>query len=237
MHEGRLSIAAPVGRKTWFGICAMLALASMSSCGITPRMETTTSQVVALSGEWLLDRRDSDDVRARLMPLIEKKESRWRALEKRMGDESSISGSGADAPPPGGADLSTMQWMRQQRRSEAETLIGFIAPANQLDISMLSRDGLQEISVKTDKGEGTRVLVPGQPSSLFVGVGGFKLNSGWHGGTFIVSLSGSGDNSMQVVQYYTVTDGGDRLEMRMETRLPELGREDFHFVYKRNQSP
>jgi hypothetical protein len=177
-----------------------------------------------------LDLRESDDVRARLVPLIEKKERRWRTLEKRMPEETF-------APPPEAADSSTMQWMRRQRQQEADVLIAFIAPPTQLDIQMSTRDGRQEIRVKTDKGEGTRVLVPGQSSSMFFTIGGFEVHSGWHKGAFIVDFKGSGDNSMQMVQYYTVTDAGNRLDMRMETRLPELGKETFHFIYKRTNSP
>jgi hypothetical protein len=192
-------------------------------------MASAAPQAVDLNGSWALDRRDSDDVRARLMPLLEKKERRWRSLEKRMTEDSY-------APPPETADNSTMHWMRQQRQQEAEELIAFIAPPTQLDIQMSTRDGKQEVRVKTDKGEGTRVLVPGQTSSMFFGIGGFEVHSGWHSGAFIVDLKGSGDNSLQVVQYYTVTDAGNRLDMRMETRLPELGKQSFHFIYKRNTS-
>jgi hypothetical protein len=192
-------------------------------------MASTAPQAVDLSGSWALDRRDSDDVRGRLMPLIEKKERRWRSLERRMTDETFV-------PPPDAADNSTMHWMRQQRKQEAEELIAFVAPPAQLDILMSTRDGKQEVRVRTDKGEGTRILVPGQSSSMFFTIGGFEVHSGWHGGAFIVDFKGSGDNSLQVVQYYTVTDAGKRLDMRMETRLPELGKETFHFIYKRNDS-
>jgi hypothetical protein len=192
-------------------------------------MASTTPQTIDLSGSWALDRRYSDDVRARILPLIEKKERHWRSLEKRMTDETF-------APPPDAADNSTMQWMRQQRHQEAEVLLAFLAPPTQLDIQMSTLEGKQEVRVKTDKGEGTRVLVPGQSSSMFFGIGGFEVHSGWRKGTFVVDLKGSGDNSMQVVQYYTVIEGGSRLDMRVDTRLPELGKESFHFVYKRNGS-
>jgi hypothetical protein len=175
-------------------------------------------------------------VRARLKPLIEKKERHWRAIEKRVWDEGYTGSQDNDSGPPGGADGSTMQWMRQQRQKEDAALIAFIAPPTQLDIRMSTRAGQQEISVRTDKGEGTRVLVPGQSSSLFFEVGAFKVNSGWHGNIFIVDLHGSGENSMQIVQYYTVSDAGKRLDLRLEARLPELGKQEFHFNYKRIDS-
>jgi hypothetical protein len=217
---------------------AVAGLLWLSCCSMSPRMEATAPPVINLSGQWRLERHESDDVRARLTPLIEKKERRWRSLEKRVTEEAFVAAPGAEAVPQYGAmDQSTMQWLRRERQQEAEALIAFIAPPTQLEISHSIREGQPAIIVKTDKGEGTRVLVPGQASSLFVGVGGFKLNSGWQGEKFIVDLSGSGDNSMHVVQYYTLFDAGKQLEMRMETRLPELGKQAFRFVYKRNISP
>jgi hypothetical protein len=217
---------------------AVGGLLCMSACSLSPRVDTVAPLVIDLTGQWSLDRHASDDVRARLAPLIEKKERRWRSLEKRMTEEAFVAAPGAEATPQDGAtDQSTMQWLRRERQQEAEALIAFIAPPTQLDIRQAIREGRQEISVKTDKGEGTRVLVPGQTSSLFVGVGGFKLNSGWQGEKFIVDLSGSGENSMHVVQYYTVFDAGKQMEMRMETRLPEFGKQAFRFIYKRNSEP
>jgi hypothetical protein len=236
MPMARMIVAASRVCRVGIRASAVVILVGLSSCSIAPSLEKVQPHAVDISGQWALDRRDSDDVRALLKPLIEKKERHWRALEKRAADEGYTGWQDTDSGQPGGGDASTMQWMRQQRQKEAEELIAFVAPPSQLDINMSTRAGQQEISVKTDKGEGTRVLVPGQASSLFFEVGAFKVNSGWHGDTFIVDLHGSGENSMQIVQYYTVSDAGNRLDLRLEARLPELGKQTFHFNYKRVRS-
>jgi hypothetical protein len=202
-------------------------------------MDKVASQAVDLTGDWELDRRVSDDVRARLLPIIERQERRWRKLERPFEDESSTSRPGgepsaADMPRAGTGEPSTMQWIRQMRRSEAEALIAFVAPATRLQIRQSMRQGRQEISVHTDKGEGTRILVPGEASALFVGMGSFELSSGWQKTRFVVDMRGTGDNSMHIVQYYSLLETGAQLEMRMEAYLPELGKQVFRFVFKRS---
>ena len=230
-----LSSVSIVGKRVLVG--AALSLLALSSCSIAPSLDKAQPNNVDISGQWALDRQVSDDVRARLTPLIAKKERRWRNLEKRVMEEGNTDLPDHDSGPPSGGDTSTMGWMRQQRQKETDEVIAFVAPPTQLDIRMSTRDGHQEITVKTDKGEGTRVLVPGQSSSLFVGVGAFKVNSGWRGNTFVVDMDGSGDNSMQVVQYYTVSEAGARLDLRLEAQLPELGKQAFRFSYKRVRVP
>jgi hypothetical protein len=217
----------------------MLTLVWVSSCAMAPTMDKVAPQGVDLTGDWLLDRHVSDDVRARLAPIIEKKELRWRSVERRYEDHAPLLGPDAELTPEatlqgGPPEPSNMQWLQQQRHFAAEALIIFVSPAINLQIRQSTRQGRHEISVHTDKGEGTRVLVPGETSALFVSMGGFDLRSGWQKKHFVVDMRGTGDNAMIITQYYTVSDSGNELDMRMEAHIPEIGSQKFHFVYRRN---
>jgi len=203
---------------------------------MSPRLENTATLPTDLSGQWTLDRHDSDDVRARLAPLFEKKERKWRTMEKHMADnatfvEPSHADNPGDSSSEGGADTSTLHWLRDQRQREVHSLIAFVSPATQLEI----RQSAHEIRFSSNKGEGTRALVPGEPSSLFVAIGGFAVTSGWQGNSFVVNSNGSGDNVTHIVERYTLLDQGAQLEERVEVRLPALGKQVFRFIYKRNR--
>ena len=93
-------------------------------------MDKVASEAVDLTGDWVLDRRVSDDVRALLMPIIEKTERRWRLIERRFDEEQSdprqASGPSPNDTARSPTEPSQMQWMRQMRRREADALIAFV---------------------------------------------------------------------------------------------------------------
>lgn len=212
--------------------CVLVACVALSACGSTSRLESAAPVGVDLSGAWLFDRRESDDVRARLMPIFEKRESRLRKQERRYDDGPPLPAApNAGGPRP--ADVSNVQWIWQQRRREIEALIAFASPANRLDIEQAP--GARQIRIANDKGEGTRVLTPGDSSALFSAMGGFKVTSGWSDGVFTIESRGVDDNPIRVVERYALLDGGQQLELRVEARLPEVGKHAFRFVYRRAQ--
>jgi hypothetical protein len=64
-------------------------------------------------------------------------------------------------------------------------------------------------------------------------MGGFALSSGWQKTKFVVDMRGTGENSAHIIQYYTLSESGAQLEMRMEARMPQIGKEEFRFIYNR----
>jgi hypothetical protein len=217
-----------------------LAIAWVSGCTMTPTMDKVPPTSADLTGDWVLERHASDDVRARLTPLIAKKERKWRSLERRFEDDAPALGPDAELPPEamhrgGQQEPSTIQWIRQQRQHAADELIAFISPATKLEIRQSSEHGRHEISVHNDKQEGTRILVPGETSALFISMGSFDLSSGWQKTRFVVDMRGTEGNSMHIVQYYTLMTSNTELEMHMEAYIPEIGKQEFRFLYKRTQ--
>jgi len=179
----------------------------------------------------VLDRHESDDVRARLLPIFEKHEGRLRKQERRFEEGPPLPATpNADGPRP--ADVSTVQWVWQQRRREIEALIAFASPPNRLDIEH-THAGERRIRIANDKGEGTRVLIPGESSALFSGMGGFEVISGWRDTAFLVESRGTSDNPIRVLEQYVLLDSGATLEVRTEVRLPQIGKHRFRFIYRR----
>jgi hypothetical protein len=206
----------------------------LTACGSTSRLESAPEVKVDLTGRWLLDRRESDDVRARLLPLFERRESRLRNQERRYEDGPPL----PTQPEAGGArpaDVSAVQWIWQQRRREIEVLIAFASPANRLDIAH-SQTSRQEVRIANDKGEGARVLTPGESSTLFTGMGGFAVSSGWREASFVIQSRGVNANPIRVLERYTLIDSGATLELRLDVRLPEVGAHKFRFLYRRADS-
>lgn len=205
----------------------------LTACGSTSRLESVAPVGVDLSGSWLFDRRESDDVRARLLPIFEKRDSRLRRQERRydVGPPPPAE-PGASGPRP--ADVSNVQWVWQQRRTEIEALIAFATPANRLDIEQ-ARDA-HRIRIGNDKGEGARAFTPGESSALFTVMGGFTVTSGWRERAFTVESRGVNGNPIRVIERYSLLEDGEMLEVRMDVRLPEIGKHAFRFVYRRAQT-
>ena len=198
-----------------------------SACSIAPSMRVVPEKPIDLSGEWVLDRRVSDDVRGRLQPRFNKLETKWRKVERQAQDRGELFL--AEPQAESGPDNSTMHWIREQRDREMKALVAFVSPASQLQIKQSAR----ELRFTSDKGEGTRVLVPGDKSSLFVAMGGFTVLSGWKDRSFIVDNDGNGDNPIHTFERYTLNGEGSELEFQLVARLPEFGKETFRFIYKR----
>jgi hypothetical protein len=198
-----------------------------SACSIAPSTRLVPEKPIDLSGEWQLDRRVSDDVRARLQPRFNKLETKWRKVEKQAEDRRELFI--AEPQAESGPDNSTMHWIREQRDREMKALVAFVSPASHLQIKQSAR----EIRFTSDKGEGTRVLVPGDKSSLFVAMGGFTVVSGWKDSSFLIDNDGTGDNQIRMLERYTLLADGSELEYQLVARLPEFGKETFRFVYKR----
>jgi hypothetical protein len=213
----------PIGVRFGWLVVVMLCTA----CSMSPSMNATQKGSVDLSGEWVLDRRASDDVRAHLQPRFNRLEDKWRKVEKRAEDQREIFI--AEPMPDSGPGNSTMDWIREQRGREMKALVAFLSPATQLQIKQSAR----EIRFTSDKGDGSRVLVPGEESSLFVAMGGFDVTSGWKDNAFIIDNDGNGDNPMHLVERYRLLENGSALELQLDARIPELGKQSFRFVYKR----
>jgi len=226
MHHSRKSYEL-IGVRNG-SLCVWLAmLLCCTACSIAPSMKATPDKPIDFTGEWSLDRRVSDDVRAHLQPAFDKMESRWRKVEKRAEDRPELFI--AEPQAETGPDNSTLQWIREQRAREMKAMVVFLSPATQLQI----KQSAHEMRFTSDKGEGTRRLVPGEKSSLFVTMGGFDVQSGWKDGSFVIDNDGNGDNPIHVVERYTMLAGGSELELQVIARLPEVGKETFRFLYKR----
>ena len=213
---------------------ALLGLAMcvlVTACGTASRLESATTANVDFTGRWLLDRRESDDVRGSLLPIFEKRERRLIKRERQFDDGPPLpTGPSTGGPRP--ADVSTVQWIWQQRRREIEALIAFASPANRLDIEH-SQDVRHRIRIANDKGEGARVLTPGESSTLFGAMGGFAISSGWRDASFLIESRGIDANPIRVLERYTLIDSEAVLELRVDVRLPEIGKHAFRFVYRR----
>jgi hypothetical protein len=174
-------------------------------------------------GHWKLDQQASDDVKARLMPLFERDDRHWRRIAERFEDQPSRPDSGSEGGDDG---ISNMRWMQHERQKEVQTLIAQLMPATRLDIQHVDRS----IRFATDKGEGTRVLTPGETSTLFLEVGAFVVSSSWEKGGLLIELRGSGENRLRIVQRFKLH--GAQLDEQLEVKIPTIGKHSFHFVYK-----
>ena len=193
---------------------------------MTPSMEPDSVVPVDLSGRWLLDRQASDDVRAKIMPVFDRKERRIRQEERTYDVPPPVAGPSSDDHP---SEPSTVEWIQRRREREAQSFVALLSPANQLDIQ---HEGGQ-VRVQTDKGEGSKTLTPGQSSALFTGFGAFEMSSGWKDETFIIDLSGAGDNKLHTVERYTLRDEGQTLEVQLDARVPNFGKHSFRFLYRK----
>jgi len=218
----------------------LLCLAVIAACGGTPRLAVAPKAAVNLTGEWVLDRAHSDDVRARIRPMFARKErelNRYIQRAEEDGDTDEPIAPPADAAKPPQSDVnrkephddsSTVQWLRRQQRIEAEAIIAFLSPASELKIDKRNA----EYRFLSDKGEGTRRFVPGERSSVFNGFGGFEVMSGWEKSSFVVSSEGKGDNRIRLLERYTVLADG-ALEGKVVAHLPNLGKYEYRFLYRR----
>jgi len=201
-----------------------LVLACCAGCAVRQQTMLDPDALAALAGRWRLDSKASDDVRARLMPLFERNERRWRRRVEPF-----------DQPPPGvepgpntnDETFSNVRWLQGERQKEIQVLIAMFSPATQLDIQV---DG-RTVRIATDKGEGTRALTPGESSALFLNVGGFKVESEWKEGALLVESRGTEDNKLRIEERFAPV--GDRLDKRLEVRIPGIGKQVFNFVYRR----
>ena len=218
---------------------ASIAALGLAGCGGSNYLAQERGGSIDLSGRWELDRQASDDVRATLKRVFDKKDKQWQREAKRIEDRYE-----EPLPPPDRsgdvspeeraerrADMSNVQWLRSQNRREVEALIAWLSPALQLDI----RQSPNEIEIKSNKAEGTRHLEPGGSSALFLALGGFEINSGWQDRSYIVNSKGTGDNKIRMLETYTLLEDGAVLEERMKVRLPMLGKHEFRFVYRRRR--
>ncbi|HTE41872.1 MAG TPA: hypothetical protein VK629_13655 [Steroidobacteraceae bacterium] len=214
----------------------MVAFAALlAACAMSPGLDVASNQASSIAGSWRLDRQSSDDVRARLEPLFAKKDRHWRKIEQEIDEQSGerINSTRAESrriAQPEGLGGSNMQWMQDQRQREFLVLISMLSPANQIEIQQAPK----QLRFSSDKGEGSRTFVPGDISSLVVGVGGFNVRSGWNKTSFLIDSRGTGDNDLHTVERYTVLNDGGLLEEILIAKIPALGKETFRFVYKRS---
>lgn len=211
----------------------LIGLTTLAACGGAPRLAEAPKTPTVLTGEWLLDRSQSDDVRAKLRPIIGRKENELNRHIKQVGDigepEAAGPKSDAEGRNRGDEDASTFGWLRRQQRLEFEAVIAWLSPASQLQIDQQGR----QFRFLSDKGEGTRRFVPGEESAVFNAFGGFNVSSGWDKSSFVVSSRGNGDNRFRILERYTLLGDGTELEQRVTARLPSLGKHEFRFVYRR----
>jgi hypothetical protein len=184
--------------------------------------------VSRFTGHWNLDRQSSDDVRARLLPLFAREEQRWRRNAERFEDlpprEAENHGN-----PAGDDGTSNFRWLQRERQKEAQALIAFAMPASQLDIQASAH----EIRIANDKGQGTRVLTPGESTALFVPIGGFIVTSSWQESGFVIDSKGEGENKIRVIEQYRVSSDGMQLEEHVELHFPAISKQMFRIVYRR----
>jgi hypothetical protein len=205
-----------------------------AACGSSPKLAPKGPEVPNLSGRWTLERQSSDNVRERLLPLFERQDRRWRKAEQKIIERPPM----PEASPPNSArpseasdnleGVSTIQWFQRQRQKEADYIISLVAPAANIEIQQSAR----EFRFSSDKGQGSRTLTPGRPTTLFIAAGGFEVNSGWRENSFMIESLGSGENEMNITEFYTLL-GADRLEERLVVRIPGIGKESFRLVYRR----
>lgn len=213
---------------------AWLAMATMA-CG-SATMLAENGQAVDLNGRWILDRQASEDVRARLTPLLEKSEKQSRKAERRFEELESGRGSPRNDSSSGGTEVSVqaqaianMRWLQAQRQKESLRLLDAMLPASELTITQSSN----QLKFASNKGEGTRTFVAGEASALFSELGGFEIKSGWDKQAFVIQSRGT-DNGIAKTEHYSIADGGTRLEERLQVKLPGIGKQSFRIIYKRD---
>ncbi len=200
---------------------------------MSPSLDEANAKAPSIAGRWTLDRQASDDVRSRLVPLFEKKDRRWRKMEDEFEERSGerVNSPRAEsrriAPPEG---QSNMQWLQEQRQQDFRVLISTLTPATRIEVQQTPK----QLRFSSDKGEGSRTLVPGDVSALFVGIGGFDVRSGWRKSTFVIDSRGTGENGMHMLEQYTLLESGSTLEEVLVAKIPEFGKQTFRFVYRRN---
>ncbi len=202
----------------------VVAVCASNCAGLSSHGVPDANAAAIFDGQWRLDASASDDVRARLAPLFDRGEKRWRRNAERF----------EDAPPhpdggPQGSDdgISHIQWMRSEREKDNRSLIAMLVPASHLEIQHSDRS----IRIATDKGEGTRLLTPGEESTLFLPAGGFSVSSSWEDGALRITSAGTGDNKVHVVELFKVR--GETLEERLDIKIPGMGKSSFRMVYRR----
>ena len=85
-----------------------------SACAETAARDAPGAAAIgAFDGRWRLDRQASDDVRARLLPLFEKNEKKWRRTAERFEDLPPHQGGGPNAADDG---ISDIRWMQRERQ-------------------------------------------------------------------------------------------------------------------------
>jgi hypothetical protein len=215
---------AGVAAALW-AVIALTGCSGMSSP--TAKEPPAGIDITHFNGRWILDRQKSDDVRARLLPLFQREEQRWRHNAERFDDspprESEAHGNSADE------GVSNFRWLQRERQKEMQALVAFAMPATQLDLHV----GAHEVRISNNKGEGTRVLIPGESAALFVAVGGFTVASAWQDGGFTIDSRGEGENKIRVVERYRVNADGSQLDEQAEIHFPSIKKQLFHLVYRR----
>src|SRR5262245_40802595 len=198
-YKGRYSM----GRDVISAIALAIFLTACASTQTMPVDEVARR----LNGAWQVDTHASDNLRDRLLPLFKAREAKWRKDADRY------------LPPPSeerGAP--TVDWLLADRRRAVEELIARLTPATELQITASTR----EVRVKGNKGEGTRVLNPGQTSALILPQGRFKLSSLWDKGMFVIDMRGD-DNKLRVTEHVAPIENG--MEIRMVASIPEIGKQ------------
>ena len=212
-------------------LAAMLAAVGITGCAGSPTR--ANPNIALLDGRWQLDRQASDDVRGRLLPLFLKNEEKWRRRAERFRFDEPVLSVEGDGPGRNAEvrddGMSTLRWMQHERRKEIEVLIAMLSPATQIEIRRVDRS----IRIATNKGEGARVVTPGESSSLFLAAGGFNVSSAWAQGGLLIESRGNGDNKLQIVERFTLAADGTRVEEQLVVKIPDIGKQSFHFVYKR----
>jgi len=207
------------------------ALASLPGCGSASTQSTKQASsridVAAFTGRWNLDTHASDDVKARLQPLFERNEKKWKRNAERFEEPPPRENDARSAPADEG--VSNIRWLIAERQKEIQAWVAFAMPATQVDVRASER----EVRLGNNKGEGTRVFVPGEPTTLFVTVGGFTVASAWRDAAFTIDSRGQGENKARVVEQYRLSADSTQLEERLEVRFPTLGKQVFKFVYRR----
>jgi hypothetical protein len=211
-------------RSAFANILLVLVTLGVSDCtSVSSQRLPDANAAAVLDGRWNLDLQASQDVRARLLPLLERNEQHWRQREEKY-----------DQPPPrsdgaSGVDegVSHFLWLQHERQKEVDALIALLSPATQVDFQ--HKDG--SIRIATNKSEGTRVVTPGERSSLFLSVGSFEVTSAWSHGSLKIESRGTEGNRLDVTEVFTPR--ADSLEKQMEVKIPGISKQSFRMVYRR----
>jgi hypothetical protein len=200
---------------------AMLAVFALGACGGVTYLEQPRTKSIDLSGQWHLANTADAELKSWIDGLVKKHEQQLRkeTANAHRGDE----------PPAIPGQFSNLQWMYEQNRREVIDLTAWLMPATQLDIKHTGR----EMEIRSNKEEGTRRLVAGESTTLFMTIGSFDVASGWSNDSYMVRSSGRQENNVQVVAQYTLRPGSQQLEEQMEVYVPMIGKRKFTFVYDR----